>query len=271
MEFLDVLYQYIVEHEFLGKIINVAVVIVFALILSKIMTYLIDRNLSLEEVKKKNSYMRIVTIMNLVRNIGKIVIFFLAITISLDILGVNTTPIIAAFSVGSLAISFGAQSLIKDIINGFFIILEDQYRVGDLVEILDYQGYVEEFGLRSTLLRDFNGEVHIIPNGKIEIVTNKQKGRARAKVVLSLDLEEDPRKIVDLIKTRISFLEKDYRVLEGPSVWGVTNNTDRGYEITISANVISGEQFKVEYEIREEMVEMFRENNIKLPEIRVRR
>lgn len=259
------------ELNILGKILIIGIVFLFAVIVSKCISFIIEKNLNSKEAKKRNSYTRIVTIMNLANKVTKVIIFFFALTLSMDLVGLNTSSIIAAFGVGSLAISFGAQSLIKDVINGFFIIIEDQYRVGDLVEILKYEGYVEDFGIRSTTLRDFNGEVHIIPNGKIEIVTNRQKGVARAKVVIPVNISESPKRVIDILSREIVFLEGDSRILSAPRIWGVTNNTDRGYEITVSVNTKSGEQFNVEYELREKIVELFIENNIELPEMKIRR
>lgn len=249
----------------LGKFSLIILIFLGAFLTSKILTYIIKKNLYSNFLKKQSSYNRILTIVNLATKVIRILIAFIAVTLALDVIGLNTNSLLATVGVGSLALSFGAQSLVKDVINGFFIILEDQYRVGDLVEIENRNGYIEEVGIRCTKIRDFGGEVHIIPNGKIGIVTNKQRGNMRSKVVVSVDSTENPEKVLELLDKRLSVMRKNKSVVKGPNIWGVTNNTEKGYEITIVAYAKPGEQYEIEYEIRKNVVQLFIENNIKQP------
>lgn len=251
-----------------GKILILILIFLTSIFLSRIISKIIKKNVYAKQDENSSSYMRLVTIVGLLDKVIKIVIYFFAIIISMDVIGLNPGSIIATIGVGSLALSFGAQSLVKDVINGFFIIVENQFSVGDLVEIEKYKGYVEELGIRSTKIRDFAGDLHIIPNGNISIVTNRQRGNMRAKIIFSVDISESPNKIIDLLKNKISYLEDDNRVVRGPNIWGVTNNTSSGYEVTIVVFAKPGSQFEVEYEIREKVVEIFIDNNIKLPKFR---
>ncbi len=123
---------------------------------------------------------RVATLERVFRHAATIVIFVVAGTLVLDALGISIAPILATAGVAGLAIGFGAQSLIKDYFTGFFILLEDQIRQGDVVEIAGKAGLVEEVTLRYVRLRDGDGYVHFVPNGEIKLVSNRTRGFARA-------------------------------------------------------------------------------------------
>jgi len=125
---------------------------------------------------------RVETLARVFRNAGTIVIFIVAGTLVLDTIGISIAPVLATAGVAGLAIGFGAQSLIKDYFTGFFILLEDQIRQGDVVEIAGKAGLVEEVTLRYVRLRDGDGFVHFVPNGEIKLVSNRTRGFARAVV-----------------------------------------------------------------------------------------
>lgn len=252
----------------LGKLLSIVLVFVASYIIIKILSALITKRLYSKSMKKYNSYNRIVTIMELVKKLIKIIIYFVAITTSMEIIGIKTNSILATVGVGSLALSFGAKNLVQDVINGFFIIIEDQYAVGDLVEISGFEGNVEELGLRCTKLRDFSGMLHIIPNGTIKVVTNKQRGTMRSKVDVQIDIKEEPEKIINLIKEAVKDLADDPKVVKGPSVWGITSNTERGYIITSVVYSRIGDKTDLEYTMRKKIVQTLNKNNIKLPQLR---
>ena len=179
---------------------------------------------------------------------------------------VNTTSILATAGIGGIAIGFGAQSLVKDIITGFFIFFEDQYSVGDLVQIGVFQGNVEELGLRVTKLRDFSGELHIIPNSNIQIVTNKTRGPMRALVKISIAYEENINHVVSILeKVCEEIKQANESILEGPSVLAVSNLGEYGVDITIVAKTNPGEQWAAEREIRKSVKEAFDRENIEIP------
>src|SRR5690606_35032709 len=159
----------------------------------------------------------------------KYVLYFIGTVIILDMFNINTSSILATAGIGGLAIGFGAQSLVKDVITGFFILFEDQFSVGDYVKIDSYEGIVEELGVRVTKLRDFSGELHIIPNGNINTVTNKARGAMRALVKVSIAYEEDidrAIKILDGVCNRLKQSNKS--IEEGPTILGVSDLGEYG-------------------------------------------
>jgi small conductance mechanosensitive channel len=124
-------------------------------------------------------------------------------------LGVDLAPILAGAGIIGLAVGFGAQTLVKDVISGFFLLLEDQYRVNDEVSIAGARGHVEEIGLRTTVLRDADGRVHIVPNGAVGVVTNHTRGWARALLDVSVAYKEDTDRCFEVLRRVGRELEAD--------------------------------------------------------------
>src|SRR5204863_3560406 len=128
---------------------------------------------------------------------------------------------------------FGAQSLVKDVISGFFILFEDQFGVGDGVQIGEFSGVVERMSLRATVLRNLEGQVHVVPNGNIQHVTVMTKGWARAVLDVTVRHEEELAKVFDALQRVGKRLEQDWpdRVLEHPSILGVEKLDDTGVSV----------------------------------------
>ena len=255
----------------LGKLVSILLIFIAAYISTKVISALITRRLYSKSMKKYSSYNRIVTIMELVKKIIKVLIYFVAVTTSMELVGIKTTSILATVGVGSLALSFGAQNLVKDVINGFFIILEDQYAVGDLVEISGFEGLVEEMGLRCTRLRDFEGVLHIIPNGSVIIVSNKQRGLIRIKINTQIDVKEDPKKVMEIVEKSVETFKKDKRVKKGPVLLGVTNYTSKGYIVSVAAYTDIEDKTAVEFLMRQNIITDLNKNKINFPQIRINR
>ena len=253
----------------LGKAIKIIIVFISVKIVIRILNSIIDKsvnkrikNASLAEEKK------IKTLVTVFKNVLKYVLYFIGIVIILDMFGVNTSSILATAGIGGLAISFGAQSLVKDIITGFFILFEDQYSVGDYITIGDYTGIVEEVGVRVTKLRDFSGELHIIPNGSINVVTNMGRGPMRALVKVKIPYEEDIDRAVNVIERVLEKIKKENdSIVEGPSVLGVTSLGESADEsfviITVIGKTKPMEQWALERQIRKAIKEAFDKENIK--------
>ncbi len=134
---------------------------------------------------------RVETLARVFRNAAAVVIVIVAGTLVLGELGISIAPILATAGVAGVAIGFGAQSLIKDYFNGFFLLLDDQVREGDVVEVAGKAGLVEEVTLRYVRLRDFEGHVHFVPNGEIKVVTNRTRGYAHAVIEVGIAYEAD--------------------------------------------------------------------------------
>ncbi len=178
-------------------------------------------------------------------------------------------PLLAGVGVAGLAISFGAQSLVKDVIAGFFILFENQFGVGDVVEINGASGVVERLTMRVVMLRDVRGVLHIIPNGSIAMVSNKTRGWARAVVDVGVAYRENVDKVIHVMREVASEFWRDAgwkdRLLEEPAVWGVEQLADSSVNIRIVATVRPGKQWEVERELRRRLKNRFDQDGIEIP------
>lgn len=209
---------------------------------------------------------KIKTLSPLLKSILRYTVDFLAVVTALKIFNIPTESIIATAGIGGLAIGFGAQNLVKDVITGFFIIFEDQYSVGDYIETAGISGIVEEMGLRVTKLRDFGGELHIIPNGEVTTVTNHSRGNMRAMVDVSIAYEEDIDKAIAVL-TRVCEEVKQKRqdITEGPEVLGVNELGESGISIRVLAKTLPMQQWAVERQLKKEIKEAFDREGIEIP------
>lgn len=250
----------------LGKLIKILIIIIAIRIIVSLTNKIIDRTLkNRKETNYFASNKRANTIAQVMKKVVKYILYFMGTMIILDMF-INTTSILATAGIGGLAIGFGAQSLVKDIITGFFILLEDQYAIDDYVKIEAFEGIVEELGMRVTKLRDFSGELHIIPNGKIQIVTNKTRGAMRALVKISIAYEENIDKVTTVLEKICAEIKvSNDSILDGPNILGVTELGDFGVSITIVAKTKPMDQWSVEREIRKKVKEAFDKENIEIP------
>jgi small conductance mechanosensitive channel len=174
--------------------------------------------------------------------------------------------IIPFASVGGVAIGFGAQSLVKDIINGFFILFENQFAVGEYIHIDNKAGIVESVELRVTKLRDFNGDLHIIPNGLIKQVTNHSRGDMRMLVEIDIAYEENTENALRVIQNICDeFKGKNENVIEGPKVLGVSALKDSGVAIKVVGKAKSMTQWDCENLLRQELKEGLNKAGIEIP------
>lgn len=196
---------------------------------------------------------RAATLATLLKSVLFYSVFFIAGMVVLEtVFTVDTKALLAGAGVLGLAVGFGAQSLVRDVITGFFIIFENQYAVGDYVTIGKFSGVVEEMGLRVTKIRDLTGELHIIPNGEIKEVSNKSRGPIVALVDVSVAYEENIDKALDILRDASRELAEKMAdvITEGPNVLGVTNLGPSEVVIRVSAKTVPMEQWKVEREMR---------------------
>jgi small conductance mechanosensitive channel len=183
-----------------------------------------------------------------------------------EAVGFDVTTVIAVTSIAGVAIGFGAQNLVKDIITGFFILFEDQFAVGDYIVIEGMSGIVEVLGLRITKIRDFSGDVHIIPNGSITKVTNKSRGNMRALVEFQIAYEEDIDNAIKVINRVNDQIKKDFKqIVDGPEVIGVTDLGDFGVTIRVIAKTKPMEQWGVEVELRKRIKNALSNAGISIP------
>jgi moderate conductance mechanosensitive channel len=184
-------------------------------------------------------------------------------------IGVDIGPILAAAGIVGLAVGFGAQSLVKDVISGFFILLEDQIRVGDVVSIADKGGLVEKVNLRTTVLRDLAGNVHYIPNGNITVVTNMTKDFSRYVFDIGIAYKEDVDEVIGIIKEIDEELRKDpdFRndILEPIEIMGLDQFGNSAIVIKARTTTLPIKQWRVGREFNRRLKKRFDEKNIEIP------
>lgn len=196
-------------------------------------------------------------------------IWIVALLLALQQAGINIGPILAAAGVGGLAIGFGAQSLVKDVIAGFFILLEDQYHVGDIIEIAGVFGVVDRITLRTTVLRDLDGRRHVVPNGEIRVSSNHTKEFSRYLFDLPVPYEADVDRTVELVQDVFEDMrhDPDYDgVILGPlNVMGVNNFGESQVDVRMFLETVPGLAFVVGREFRRRIKQAYDEIGISVP------
>jgi small conductance mechanosensitive channel len=209
------------------------------------------------------------TISNVITSTIGIMIGIVVLFTILAEVGINIGPALASLGILGLAISFGAQSLIKDLINGIFILVENQYGVGDVIRVGDIAGLVEEVNLRRTILRDLDGAVHYIPNNEINIVTNLTKEYSRVNMNVSVAYKEDLDKVIKIINRVCSNLadDKDWKdkIIKSPQVLRVNALGESGIEIKIVGDTLPLAQWDIMGELRKRIKKEFDKENIEIP------
>src|SRR5699024_7801234 len=196
------------------------------------------------------------TLKNLLQNVLSYAIGFIAIMMILDTFHVPIKTMLAGAGVVGLAIGFGAQSLVRDIIAGFFIIFEDQFSVGDYIETGHIEGDVEVIGLRTTKLRSFYGQTYVIPNGKIEIVTNYSISNGFAMVEINIPYESDIIKVEKMVDEILITLPDKYDLfIDTPEINGVQALELSNYVLRIRAETTPVMQWAGARAIRKEVKE----------------
>ncbi|MDW7675365.1 MAG: mechanosensitive ion channel family protein [Bacillota bacterium] len=191
------------------------------------------------------------TLRGLLKSILRYGVYFVAGVMILDNFGVRTSSILAGAGIIGLAVGFGAQNLVRDIITGFFIIFEDQYSVGDYVTVAGVTGTVQDLGLRTTSIREWTGQIHIIPNGEVGQVTNFSRGQMASIVLVSIAYEEDiDQAIMVLTQEAIKARGEFPQILEDPVVQGVTELGASEVVLRVVAFTTPGEQWAMERELR---------------------
>lgn len=246
--------------------LKILAILFLACVVYKIGKVLIDRFFNAQiQVKIGVDTRKINTLRALSHSILRYIVYFVT---GLTVLGqfVDTTSILATAGIGGLAIGFGAQSLVKDVISGFFILFEDQYAVGDFVTIGDTTGTVEEIGLRITKIRGFKGDLTIIPNGQIQKVVNYTRGNVLAVVDIGVPYETDIDKAIKVIEDVAKrYAQENENIVEQPQVLGVMDMGDSQITIRAVARTLPLKHWEVERELKKRIKEAFDENGIGIP------
>jgi len=250
------------------KIVLIAIVTLIVIKAARVLTDRLAtafRKHELDEESKK----RASTLSSVIRHILTVVILIVAAMTILGELGVEIGPVLAAAGIAGLAVGFGAQNLVKDVINGFFILLEDQIRVGDVVKVAGQGGLVEKVNLKMTILRDFSGNVHYVPNGSIDLVTNMTKEYSRYVFDIGVAYRED----VDEVSAVIREVDEDLRndpdfcqdILEPIEVFGLDQFGDSALIIKARVKTKPIKQWRVAREFNRRLKKKFDERDIEIP------
>ncbi|MFB5193936.1 mechanosensitive ion channel family protein [Neobacillus sp. KR4-4] len=210
------------------------------------------------------------TLSRLLDNVLSYVVYFIAFMMILSVLGIDVKALIAGAGVVGLAVGFGAQSLVKDVISGFFIIFEDQFSVGDHVRIGQFEGNVEAIGLRTTKIKSWTGELHILPNGSIIEVTNFSINNSIAVVDIAIAYGEDIAKAEKVIEEAIQYMHAQYEELvKPPELLGIQTMGATEIVLRVVAETQPMKQAGVSRMIRRDIKLQLDENGIKAPDPKV--
>ena len=205
----------------------------------------------------------------LLKSITTFVVFGVTALTVLSLVGIPLTPILTSAGVGGVALAFGAQSLVKDFLSGVFMIIEDQYGVGDVVDTGEAVGTVENVSLRITQLRDAQGMTWYVRNGEIIRIGNKTQGWSTAMVDIPIAYDQDVEKAISVIREVVSVMDDDERwrdiLLEEPNVVGVESMSAGVITIRVLAKTVANEQFAIQREIREQVKGALDRAGIKSP------
>jgi small-conductance mechanosensitive channel len=201
--------------------------------------------------------------------LGRVIIIILVVFMVLSELNVSIGPVLAGFGIAGVAVGFGAQYLIRDLIAGVFILMENQYRVGDVARVADVAGLVEEINLRKTVLRDLDGIVHHVPNGEIRVASNFSRHYARVNLNISVSYNTDLDHAIEVINRvckQMAAEERWSKVIRAvPQVLRVDNLGDSGIDIKILGDVKPLEQWNVTGELRLRLKKEFDKEGIEIP------
>jgi small-conductance mechanosensitive channel len=216
---------------------------------------------------------RIATLTGALSTAGVVVIWTVAALVVLGNLNVNLAPLLASAGVAGVALGFGAQSIVRDTLSGFFILLENQFGVGDVIELQTtaspVAGKVESLTLRVTTLRAFDGTLHLVPNGNIQLVSNKSRGWARAIVDVRVAYGEDVERIRGVLDELFEELRSDPTlsdwIREGPSVLGVDQMADYALVVRVIADTRPSKRWDTERQLRERIARRLDAEGIRTP------
>lgn len=245
--------------------IGVAVfMMVMRLVVRRIMSSVDDEDEEVMSAREKRGQ----TIAYLLQSVSRVVAIVIGLIFTVDVF-IDVTPLLAGAGILGLAFSFGAQSLVKDLISGFFILMENQFAVGDIIEISGKSGVVEEMTMRIVQIRDLEGVLHTIPNGEIITVSNKTRGWSRAVLEIGIGYGEKLDHALEVFREEAEALSTDakwkHRVDGAPEVSGVESLGDNAVVIRTLIRTIPGAQWETAREFRRRMKNRLDAEGIEMP------
>jgi len=256
-----------------NTVLDIVVILVLAIVIIRILSGVIN-NL-LRRTVRKDMYpsatdrdKRLKTLKGIFNAVIRFTVWIIAGFMILDAMGINTAPLIASAGILGVALGFGTQSLVKDFVSGLFIIVENQYRVGDYIEVQNVSGTVEDISMRTTILRDIDGSVHTVPNGSIIVSTNRTKGVGHAVMDLTIDNDDDMQTVESTINSVGQAMMKDpdfgEMLIEPPQFLRISEFGDKGVTVQVSTTTATGKQKEVKTELLARLEEKFTAKHIKI-------
>lgn len=257
---------YVLIHDKLPKIL---VTVIIAIVLIRLLNLVSRRLARVNQANLVTSSVRVQqlhTISSIIRSVGLAAIVFFAVVTVLFDLGIHVEPLLASAGIAGLAVGFGAQTLVHDVMNGFFILVENWFDIGDVVKIGAFQGTVEAMTLRRTVLRDADGSVHTIPNSAIAAVTNMTRDWTQVAMQVAVDYKENSDKIIGLLQQLGAEIRNDEQfrdaIVADPQVPGIERVTANEVDYLLLVKTRPGQQYAVSRELRRRIKECFERNGI---------
>ena len=247
-------------------------ILLVAILLARLLHRATDRLVRYSESQALPSGLRarqLRTLAGIFNNLGLLLIVFLAALQVLPLMGLDMKPLLASAGIAGVAVGFGAQTLVKDVINGFFILLENQYELGDMVRAAGVEGTVEGMTLRRTLLRGVDGALHVIPNSEMRIVTNLTADWRLVKVIVPVAYQEDSSRVLALLKEAGQKLRADAEladaVLADPEAPVIERIAAGAVDYVVQVRVRPDGRATVERELRRRIKQALEQHQIKTP------
>jgi len=251
---------------------RVLVVLVVAFILVRLLraaTRKLDRfSQHISSGERAHQMHQLRTLAGVIYSVGVAVIFFLAAMQILPLLGLDIKPLLASAGIAGLAIGFGAQTLVKDVINGFFILVEDQYHLGDVIEVAGVKATVEDMTLRRTALRDGDGSMHFIPNSEIHVVTNRTRDWTQISLHVPVDYNEQSDRVIKVLREAAVEVRNNPQfedvIVSDPEVPGIERVSGNEVVYLMLVKTRPGQHFAVSRELRRVIKDCFEKNRIRI-------
>jgi moderate conductance mechanosensitive channel len=261
------------SYDWSGLLVSLSIIIIqligiflFYILVKKIGTGVISSTFMKMQQQRGMHPGRTKTLEKLALNIFTYFLIFFLLTIVIGIFDYEIAPLIAGAGIIGLAIGFGAQGLVSDVVTGFFLLLEKQIDVDDYVTMAGLDGVVEEVGLRTTRLRGFDGTLHFIPNREIKNVSNHSRGNMRALVDISIAYDENIDEAITILQATCNeFAQQELAIKEGPDVVGVQSLGDSDVVIRIIAKTENMSQWAIERKLRKLLKESLDRHGIEIP------
>jgi small conductance mechanosensitive channel len=248
---------------------KIAFILLLAFLAIRLFRAIIDKAVAFQSKRLSQAVrlQQIQTLAGVINSVGVFIIVFLAVLMILARLGLNLAPLLASAGVAGLAIGFGAQTLVKDVINGFFILMENQYDIGDVIRIAGVKGTVEAMSMRSTTLRDDDGTIHIVPNSEIHIVSNTTRDWSQFTMRVVVAFEEPSDRVLGLLREVAEEIKRDpayaQDIVEDFQLPGIDRVGNGEAEYLVLVKTRPTKQYPISRELRRRIKECFLKNNIR--------